>query len=209
LTSERRHLEIVPAPAAAAPSAPLDDAALVHALRRGDSAAAEELFDRYGRYVERLLARVLGADSELADVLQEVFVRAYRAIHTIKDAAALKAWLTTLALFTARAHIRSRTRRSWLRFVDWNQLPEVPTTPGDPQARDTLLHLHQILDRIPADQRIAFVLRFVEGMELTEVAAACGVSLATIKRRLDRAHARFERLAHAESFPHRWKEGQP
>ncbi len=202
----RRHLELVPATATVPP---LTDADLVHALRRGDASAAEALFDRYAPYVERLLARVLGADSELADVLQEVFVRAYCAIHTLKDAGALKGWLTTLALFTARAHIRSRTRRSWLRFVDWNQLPEVQTTPADPQAWDTLLHLHQILDRIPADQRIAFVLRFVEGMELTEVAAACGVSLATIKRRLDRAQARFERLAQAERFPHRWKEGQP
>jgi RNA polymerase sigma-70 factor (ECF subfamily) len=187
----------------------LADADLVHALRRGDASAAEALFDRYAPYVERLLARALGADSELADVLQEVFVRAYRAIHTLKDAAALKGWLTTLTLFTARAHIRARTRRSWLRFVDWHQLPELPPVPEDPQARDTLIHLHQILDRIPADQRIAFVLRFVEGMELTEVASACGVSLATVKRRLDRAQARFERLAHAESFPHRWKEGQP
>ena len=63
-----------------------------------------------------------------------------------------------------------------------------------------------VLDRLPDDDRIAFALRFLEGLELTEVAAACQVSLATIKRRLARAEERFRREAAREPALGRWLE---
>ena len=63
------------------------------------------------------------------------------------------------------------------------------------EVREALEETYRVLDLMPADERIAFALRFVEGMELTEVADACGVSLATIKRRLSRAETRFVAMA--------------
>jgi RNA polymerase sigma-70 factor (ECF subfamily) len=50
------------------------------------------------------------------------------------------------------------------------------------------------MDRFPEDERAAFILRFVEKMELTEIADACGVSLSTARRRIRRAEQRFLRL---------------
>jgi RNA polymerase sigma-70 factor (ECF subfamily) len=61
-----------------------------------------------------------------------------------------------------------------------------------------------VLGRLPVDDRIAFSLRFIEGLELTEVARACGVSLNTIKRRLDRAERRFVALAAREPSLREW-----
>ena len=65
----------------------------------------------------------------------------------------------------------------------------------DDESREVLRHTYALLDLLPADQRIAFTLRFFEGMELTEIAGACGVSLATVKRKLARAEHRFLLLA--------------
>ena len=73
---------------------------------------------------------------------------------------------------------------------------------------------YRLLDTLPENERLAFSLRFIAEMELTEVAAACGCSLATIKRRLTRAEAHFlagarqdpalnERLARGERWRNR------
>ena len=67
--------------------------------------------------------------------------------------------------------------------------------------------MYRVLDVLPVDERIPFALRFIDGMELTEVAAACDVSLATIKRRLARSEKRF--VAVAARYPELgpWLEG--
>jgi RNA polymerase sigma-70 factor (ECF subfamily) len=64
-----------------------------------------------------------------------------------------------------------------------------------------------VLERLPADERVAFALRFIDSMELTQVADACGVSLATIKRRLSRAQQTFQRLAAEHAVLREWLEG--
>src|SRR5580658_2343595 len=77
-----------------------DERELVAALRAGHPAAKAELFDRYAHDVERTLARILGSDTELGDLLHEVFVRALDFIHTLEDPAALRGWLTGIAVIT-------------------------------------------------------------------------------------------------------------
>ncbi len=183
-----------------------DDAALVSALMRGDAAARAELFDRHAQHAQRVLARVLGHDIELADVLHEVFARALAQIDRLEDPAALKWWLTTIAVFTAREHIRRRTRNRWLRFFASEDLPDIPVVSADEEVRESLRRTYAVLDRLGVDDRIAFSLRFIEGLDLGEVAAACGVSLNTIKRRLARAERRFVALARREPALHDWLE---
>lgn len=172
-----------------------DDAELVEAIRRGDGAGATELFERYGGHIQRVLANILGYDSELADLLQDVFVRALGSIHTINDGAKLKAWLTSIAVFTARGCIRARRRRRWLGLATPQQLSRHAAPRISEELQEAVRCTYEILQRLPADEQIAFTLRHVNGMQLTELAATCGVSLATIKRRLAKARARFTALA--------------
>lgn len=182
-----------------------DDAALVAAIRARHPGATTALFDRYGVHVRSVLARVLGLDQELPDLLHDVFVQALESIDKLQDATLLKGWLTSVAVFTARGRIRKRTRWRWLGFVA--EPPDVAATPASSEAREGVRRLYAVLDRMHADDRIAFALRFVDGMELTEVAAACGVSLATIKRRLSRAESTFIDLARREPSLVEWMEG--
>ena len=183
-----------------------DDGALVLALREGHPAAKVELFDRYVRHVERIVTRILGQDAELADLLHEVFARSLGAIGTLEDPGALKGWLTGIAVLTAREWIRRRARGRWLRFFAPEDLPEVEDATPDGEGREALRATYAVLDRLGADDRIAFALRYVEGLELKDVAAACDVSLNTIKRRLARAEDRFSALAAREPALRPWIE---
>jgi len=172
-----------------------DDHALVAALKRGDSWARTALVRKYQARVERVVAGALGIDSELADVIQDVFISVLRNVDQVKDPTALPAWISSLAVFTARALIRKRRRWRWIRFLDPKDVPEEPAASHDHEGAATVRAVYAAIDTLPADERLAFTLRFVSELELTEVAAACRVSLATIKRRLARAEARFAAAA--------------
>ncbi|HEX2876320.1 MAG TPA: sigma-70 family RNA polymerase sigma factor [Polyangiaceae bacterium] len=187
-----------------------DAAALVEALRANHPGAKAAFFQRHVGWVERIITHVIGFDAELSDILQEVFTRALASIHSLKDPSALEPWLGRVATHTARKVLRSRSRRNWLRrFVDSaeEERYEPSAVAFAPEARQALRAVYRVLDVLPADERIAFALRFVDGMELTEVAAACDVSLATIKRRLVRSERRF--VAVATRYPELkpWLEG--
>jgi RNA polymerase sigma-70 factor (ECF subfamily) len=150
------------------------------------------IVERYGPYLERLLGRMVGWDPELPDLLQDVFLQAFQCLGDLKNPAALKGWLGRIAIFTARAWIRKRRlRRGWLRVLPPEELPESKAVVPEPEVVEALQHTHAVLDALPADERMAFVLRFVDGMKLREVARICGVSLSTVKRTLLRAEKRF------------------
>jgi RNA polymerase sigma-70 factor (ECF subfamily) len=183
-----------------------DDIALVAALKTEQPGAMEALYDRYAPYIQRVLARVVGIDAALPSLLQDVFVEAFSSVGSIKDGSRLRSWLTSIAVFTARGRIRKRSRRLSLWFSDSSSVPEVATAGIEPETREALRYADEILNKLPANERIAFVLRFMEGMELTEVADASRVSLATIKRRLSRAKKKFFASAYEHPTLREWIE---
>jgi RNA polymerase sigma-70 factor (ECF subfamily) len=188
------HAEIVPLPAKRT------DAELVGGLRRRLPWAQQLLFERYGAFVERTVRRVLGTDYhvDLADVIHDVFIEAFSSAHTLKNAEAISGWIRSVATHTACNTIRRRKSRAWLRFFAPDELPEPPQSTST-DAKEAHDRTYRLLSLMPVDERVAFVLRFIEGMELREVAEACRVSLATIKRRIARAERSF--LAEAKSDP--------
>ena len=180
---------------------------LVAALRQGKPWAQAALFEQHVGDVRRVLARVMGVDFELPDLVQDVFLRAFESIERLNDPTSVKSWLMSIAVNTARERIRKRQRQRWLRFMGAEELPEVQCSAVDPVSQEALRATYAILDRLHPDERIAFALRFIDGMELTDVATACGVSLATIKRRLSKAGKRFRDLAWEHPVLREWLEG--
>ena len=183
-----------------------DDQSFLRALRDGDPAATAALFDAHQASVLTVLARIMGVDAELCDLLQDVFVRALRGVHTVKDGRVLQPWLRQIAICTAMDCLRRRRRRRWLRFVAPEELEQPAVAPANSEARQALHRVYQILDEFPAEERVAFTLRIMAGMELTEVAAAAKCSLATIKRRLNRADQRFATAARSDAVLSQWLE---
>lgn len=189
-----RVLRIAPWSTSAGPGDEADDERLVAGLRAREPWSAPALVARCGGQVRRVLVRVLGADDdEGGDVLQEVFIRAWKGIGGLSDPRALGPWITRIAVFTAREAIRRRRRRRWLRLVD--ELPEPAVAWASPEMREAARAVYRIFDSMPVDERIPFALRMLDGLELEATALACGMSVATVRRRLARAERRFFKLA--------------
>ncbi len=188
----RRLAELRPEPA------PETDAELVQAVKLGEAGAAGRLYDRHASGVHGMAYRLLGRQSELDDIVQEVFIYALYSIDKLREPAALKGWLLGIAVGKVRSHLRYRARRRWLSFLPHDELPEPPVPVTDPEAelgRDVC----SILDDLPADERIALVVHRIEGLSLHDAAKACSMSLSTFKRRLAKGEARF--IARAEKHP--------
>jgi len=183
------------------------DEDLVRGLRQRQPAAIAALCDRYSRLALRLLMRILGGDNELADLHHDVFVRAVRSAHTVRDAAGLQGWIGTIAVNVARARLKDRARRRWLLFLPAEEMPEPEVPEASEDAVEALRRTYALLERLPREERIAFALRTIDGMKLQDVAAACGVSLATIKRKLAAAEKRFYDLARQDDVLREWLPG--
>jgi RNA polymerase sigma-70 factor (ECF subfamily) len=178
-------------PRAAGPS----DAALVVAARAGEDWAREALFRRYARMVFGLVYRLLGRDPELEDLVQDCFAQALAHLHRLGEPQAFAGWLTALVVRTTHKTLRRRgvARRLGLRSreepVDMDTVIS-PQAPPDVQAE--LRAIYRLLDGLPATQRVALVLRRVEGMSQDEVAQAMGISVSSAKRYIAQAEAALE-----------------
>ncbi len=178
--------EVVPFPGTG-PS----DAQLVEAARTGQPWAAEALFRRHARFVNGLAFRLMPRDGELDDLVQDSFVEALASLDRLSDPAAFKGWLGSIVVRTAHKRIRRRRlmERVGLRRREPIDLDAVVSSASSPEAALELRRVYAVLESMGAEERIALVLRRVEGLELTEIAERMGLSLATVKRRLVAAEA--------------------
>jgi RNA polymerase sigma-70 factor (ECF subfamily) len=137
-----------------------------------------------------------------------VFIRALDSIAQLDDHERLRSWLSSIAVFSARALIRRRARRKWLSLFSPQRTASTEQAPPSSEARFALREVYALLDELPVDERMAFSLRIIDGMTLPDAAEACGVSLATFKRRLSRAERAFVEAAEHRPLLSPWlKEG--
>jgi RNA polymerase sigma-70 factor (ECF subfamily) len=183
------------------------DAELARLAKDKDPRAATMVWDRYSGMVRGILFRSVGPGHDVDDLLQDVFVGFFRNVGTLRDASSLRPFLVGIALRTARTALRKKRVRRWLHLSDDGNVPEVASHDGDPRTREALRRLYAILDELPDRERLAFVLRHAEGNELTETAAAIGVSLATVKRMLQRAEAHVQDRAKNDDLLSDWTGG--
>ncbi len=166
------------------------DAALVLAARAGEDWAREALFRRYARQGLGLAYRLIGNDSEIEDVVQDCFVQALASLPGLKDPSMFSSWFSSIVVRTTHKILRRRSIASRLglrgaeRALDVDALV-APTAPPDVAAE--LRAVYRIVTSLPPRQRVALVLRRVEGLSQEEVASHMGVSIATAKRFLARA----------------------
>lgn len=155
-------------------------------------ATDEALFQRYAPYVARIGLRLLGREADVDDLIQEVFLAAFRQRSQVRDPLAFKGWLAIVAVRTARRTLRRRRMRAFVGLDALAAPLELRDHTMSPERRALLSRVYQVLDRIPVEQRLAWSLRYVEGEKLERVAEQCGCSLATAKRRIAAAHARIQ-----------------
>jgi RNA polymerase sigma-70 factor (ECF subfamily) len=171
-----------------------EDLHLAEALAAGESWAATATWNKHAPMVFRFLNRALGPHGEVEDLAQEVFLRVFSSVRKLRDPNALRSFVFSVAIRTLKLELRRRRVRRILRLSDWGDLPEPSVGAVDAESRQALRRFYGILDRLSAQERAAFVLRHLEGMKLEEIVDALGVSLATVKRRLDRGSDVVSRL---------------
>jgi RNA polymerase sigma-70 factor (ECF subfamily) len=172
-----------------------DGPGFVAALKAGRPDAYTELFKRHRRRISAVLHRILGADVELDDLVQEVFLRAMGAMQRYRGGAeTLEPWLVQIAVFSARNLIRRR--RLFRRFFSNSTPPEdaLRFLPVAHEHLEAVQRTYAVLSKLPADESVALALCLVDQMPIPEIARACSVSESTIKRRLRRGRKRFETL---------------
>jgi RNA polymerase sigma-70 factor, ECF subfamily len=157
------------------------------AERRGLSEV--ELFKRFAPYVARIGLRLLGREADVDDLIQEVFLAAFRQREQLRDPNAAKNWLATIAVRTARRQLRRRRLRQFVGLDTGNPALELQDPQISPEQRALLARVYEILDGMGVERRLAWTLRYVEGEKLEMVAERCGCSLATAKRRIASAQA--------------------
>lgn len=172
-----------------------DDATLVERAKEGNRWAEEMLFRRHVHGVWRVALRLVGNVADAEDVVQDTFATVLQSLESLRDGQALRAWLLQVAVRHAHRRLRRRRLRRFLGLEDDASEEVLAEAPGATQAgveaRAELALMDRSLARLPSAERIAWVLRHVEGEALDDVARACGCSLATAKRRIAAAEARL------------------
>lgn len=156
----------------------------------------ERAFQTWAPYVAGVAIRLMGRDQDVEDVVQDVFVEAMRTLATLREPAREKAWLASVAVRVVMRRLRRRRIARLLGLAEtwdpsWLQAPE-----ADPEQRALLRQVYRLLDDFPANERIAWSLRYLEGEKLEDVAALCGCSLATAKRRISAVQSVIEEALH-------------
>lgn len=192
-----------------------EDSALVAQSQKGDRAAFNALVERYQSAAYALALRMTGDPDTAADVTQDAFFSAFRAIDTFRGSS-FRAWLFRIVSNGCYDIFRARKRRpaTSLEAVleDEREAPGAGTSAGSdtrlPEAlidptwspegaamrAETLAQIQAALLRLPAEQRLALVLSDVQGLAYEEIAGIMGSSLGTVKSRIFRARAHLRSL---------------
>jgi len=168
-----------------------DEEALARALLARAPGAATEAWETYSPLVNGYFRRFLGLGQQRQDLCQEVFLRLFRRIGELREPAALRGFVVSICLGVARnEHRRQRVRR-WMRLTASGDLPDIPGAQLDPEAREATSRLYAVLSKVSAKDRSLFITRYVEEMEIADIAVVHGLSFGTAKRRLARATQRI------------------
>lgn len=172
--------------AAAIPSSACDQE-LGQALIERRPEALPAAWRRYHPMVFRMLKRALRPETDVEDLVQDVFLGLFKRAHELRDAGAIRPFIIGIARHTVYRERRRQQRRHRL-ALKWSQRSaHDSSTDGGPVASYAVVKLSELLHKLTADERSSFVLRFGYGMTVPEVAEALRVSEPTAKRRLGRA----------------------
>ena len=178
---------------------PADEADLIARCRDHQRAAHDELYHRFRRQVAGNLYRVLGDRSDLDDLVQEVFVIAFRGLERFRGDARLSTWLYRICVNVALGRIRTRKRRPPPIGVDdldaANADPSLVERPEMPdralERREEQARVYRALDTLPPKKRMVLYLHEIEGLDLKEIAYLVDSNPVTVRTRLFYARREF------------------
>ena len=163
---------------------------LVLRARGGDRWAEEALYRRHSRTVARTVSRLLARSAEAEDVVQDAFVFAFSHLNELRDPEVFGRWVLQVAVRLVHRRFRQRRLLKLLgldRGADELTLAAQADPRAGPEVHAQLAEIDRALELLPARCRVAWILRYVEGCDIDEVAMTSGCSRATAKRLIARA----------------------
>jgi RNA polymerase sigma factor (sigma-70 family) len=170
------------------------DTALVAASLAGDHVSFGELADRHAPRLTALAGRLLGDAVEAEDLTQETLLQAYLGLDRLRDPQRFSSWVYGIALNLGKMRLRSR-RNGALPALDATRLAVLVAADPSPaeivEARELWSLVESALQVLPAEQRRAVLLHYVDGLSCEEIAALLDEPAGTVRVRLHRARARL------------------
>jgi RNA polymerase sigma-70 factor, ECF subfamily len=173
------------------------DQELVLRAQAGDKRAFELLVVKYQRRVARLLSRLIRDQSEIEDVSQESFIKAYRALPSFRGESAFYTWLYRIAINTAKNHLATLGRRPQLASIYEDeegesldaaaQIPDYHTPETELSNRQIVSTVNAVVDELPSELRTAITLREMDGLSYEDIAAVMNCPIGTVRSRIFRA----------------------
>ena len=177
------------------------DALLVERVKRGDARAFELLVIKYRRRIERLVSRIVRDPDSVADVAQETFIRAYRALPNFRGESAFYTWLYRIAVNTARKEAADQRRNPVVSESSLAQgdddgdetsraehaLSDVETPEAVLASREIARAVNAAVEDLSEDLRQAVTLREIEGLSYEEIAQVMNCPIGTVRSRIFRA----------------------
>jgi RNA polymerase sigma-70 factor, ECF subfamily len=183
---------------------------LIGLARAGSGAAIGEIMRRNNRGLYRVARSIIGTDWEAEEVVQDAYVRAFRALGTFREDATLGTWMKRIVINEAQGRLRGRRETLPLTELDDKTMGEIIQFPRgplnfDPERQAALgeirILLEGAIDALPAPFREVFILRHVEGLSTEETAQALAIEPETVKTRLHRARTRLRRALQDQLAP--------
>lgn len=173
------------------------DQQLVERAQRGDKHAFELLVTKYQRKLVRLLSRFIRDSSEVEDVAQEAFIKAYRALPSFRGDSAFYTWLYRIGINTAKNYLVAMGRRAPTStsmdaeeaedLGETELLQDVNTPENQMMSRQVAETVNQTLEKLPEELRTAITLREMEGLSYEEIASIMDCPIGTVRSRIFRA----------------------
>jgi RNA polymerase sigma-70 factor (ECF subfamily) len=157
-------------------------------------APLQQVFRQHAAFVASLAHHLIGRSEEIDDVVQDVFLVAIRGIDALRDPAAVRHWLATVTVRVSRRRLRALRLRRWVGLDDAPEYESLAAPGATPEDRALLARVYAVLDGMPANHRLAWCLRNIQGCELEAVALLSGCSLATAKRWIGAAQAELRKV---------------
>ena len=158
------------------------DQELVERAQRGDKRAFGMLVDKYQRKLGRLLSRLVRDPAEVEDVVQESFIKAYRALPNFRGDSAFYTWLYRIATNECLTFLSSKKRKFFLPINDVAaELAEKIDSSADITGDEIQLKLQKALLKLPDKQRLVFNMKYYDELKYEEISEILGTSVGALK----------------------------
>jgi len=173
------------------------DQLLVERVRTGDKKAFDLLVAKYQRRLMRLVSRIVHDTAEAEDVVQETFIKAYRALRHFRGDSAFYTWLYRIGINTAKNCLVTQGRRTPTStdndaeqaegYADGEQLRDINTPESMLASKQIARTVSAAMDALPFDLRTAIALREIEGLSYEEISEIMACPIGTVRSRIFRA----------------------